>query len=125
VNGTAARVRLLVACNNVKHSDRFQNSEFVKQLIVDMAGAIYTERRTFGNPCLPRLTVGPVEQMNDVGFEVLTAAVMQSSILCYIETGMKQVASKPLLATCFHAGFLLGLFFEHEDGGDVFLRTVD
>jgi hypothetical protein len=26
-----------------------------------------------------------------------------------------------LLATCFHAGFLLGLFFDHEDGGDMFL----
>jgi hypothetical protein len=27
----------------------------------------------------------------------------------------------PLLATCFHAGFLLGLFFDPEDGGDMFL----
>jgi hypothetical protein len=25
------------------------------------------------------------------------------------------------LATCFHAGFLLGLFFDREDGGDMFL----
>jgi hypothetical protein len=24
-----------------------------------------------------------------------------------------------LLATCFHAGFLLGLFFEPENGGDI------
>jgi hypothetical protein len=29
-----------------------------------------------------------------------------------------------LLATCFHAGFLLGLFFEFEDGGNMFLRKV-
>jgi hypothetical protein len=28
-----------------------------------------------------------------------------------------------LLVTCFHAGFLLGLFFDTEDGGDMFLRT--
>jgi hypothetical protein len=30
----------------------------------------------------------------------------------------------PLLATCFHAAFLLGLFFDPEDGGDMFLRKV-
>jgi hypothetical protein len=26
--------------------------------------------------------------------------------------------------TCFHPGFLLGLFFGPEDGGDMFLRNV-
>jgi hypothetical protein len=29
-----------------------------------------------------------------------------------------------LLATCFHADFLLGLFIDPEDEGDVFLRNV-
>jgi hypothetical protein len=29
-----------------------------------------------------------------------------------------------LLATCFHTGFLLGLFFDPEYGGDIFLRNV-
>jgi hypothetical protein len=29
-----------------------------------------------------------------------------------------------LLATCFHAGFLLGLFFDHNNEGDIFLRNV-
>jgi hypothetical protein len=28
------------------------------------------------------------------------------------------------LATCFHAGLLLGLFFDSEDGGDMLLRNV-
>jgi hypothetical protein len=29
------------------------------------------------------------------------------------------------VATCFHAGFLLGLFFDPEDGGDIFFQNVD
>jgi hypothetical protein len=29
-----------------------------------------------------------------------------------------------LLAACFHAGFLLGLFIEPEDGSDMFLRIM-
>jgi p-aminobenzoyl-glutamate transporter AbgT len=29
-----------------------------------------------------------------------------------------------LLATYFHAGFLLGLFLDPEDGGDMYLRNV-
>jgi hypothetical protein len=29
-----------------------------------------------------------------------------------------------LLATSFHAGFLLGLFFDPEDGRDIFLLIV-
>jgi hypothetical protein len=28
-----------------------------------------------------------------------------------------------LLATCIHSGFLLGLYFDREDGGDMFLRN--
>jgi hypothetical protein len=29
-----------------------------------------------------------------------------------------------LLAACFHVGFLLGLFFNPEDGGNMFLQNV-
>jgi hypothetical protein len=32
--------------------------------------------------------------------------------------------SKDLLATCLQVVFLLGLFFDHEDGGDIFLRNI-
>jgi hypothetical protein len=31
---------------------------------------------------------------------------------------------RALLATCFHAGLVLGLFFDYEDGGDIFLRNI-
>jgi hypothetical protein len=34
------------------------------------------------------------------------------------------VTSRSLPPTCFRAGFFLGLFFDNEDGGDVFLRNV-
>jgi hypothetical protein len=31
---------------------------------------------------------------------------------------------KALLATCFQAGFMLNLFFDPEEGGDMFLRNI-
>jgi hypothetical protein len=46
-----------------------------------------------------------------------------SRVVCWksIDVSEEHVA---LLATCFHAGFLLGLFFEPENGGDMFLWNV-
>jgi hypothetical protein len=32
--------------------------------------------------------------------------------------------SSALLATYFHAGFLIGLLLDPEDGGDIFFRNV-
>jgi hypothetical protein len=34
------------------------------------------------------------------------------------------VEERPLLSTCFHASFLLGLIFSPEDGGNMFLRNI-
>jgi hypothetical protein len=73
-----------------------------------------------------------------VGFGVLTAVVMKSTIFwdimscsplkvnrrfggTYRLNFQGQRISRALLATCFHAGFLRGLFFDPEDGGDMFL----
>jgi hypothetical protein len=55
-----------------------------------------------------------------VGFEVLTAVVMKSTIFWDI------TLCSPLKVNrrCFHAVFLLSLFFDPEDGGDMFLRNV-
>jgi hypothetical protein len=36
----------------------------------------------------------------------------------------KETSVLVLSATCFHAGFLLGLFSDHEDGNDIFFRNV-
>jgi hypothetical protein len=50
----------------------------------------------------------------------LTAVVMKSIFFWDI------MSSRPLalLDPCFHIGFLLGLFFDSEDGGSMFLRNV-
>jgi hypothetical protein len=75
-------------------------------------------------------------------FDVLTAMVMKSFLSCGItpcsplkkSTDVSdkhaisifrlEEAEQTVLATCFHAGFSLGLFFDSEDGGDMLLRNV-
>jgi hypothetical protein len=47
----------------------------------------------------------------NIGFEVLTAVLMKSSIFWDI-------------APIIHPGFLLGLFFDPDDIDDMFLRNV-
>jgi hypothetical protein len=70
-----------------------------------------------------------------VRYEVLTAVVMKSSIfwditLCSSLKVNRRFEGKyclhlpGLLATCFHAGVLLSLFFDLKDGDDMFLRNV-
>jgi hypothetical protein len=41
-----------------------------------------------------------------------------------ISRARNQFASRALLAPCFHAGFLLGLLFDPEDGVDMFFRNI-
>jgi hypothetical protein len=52
-----------------------------------------------------------------IGFEVLTAVVIKTSIIWDIMHNVKHCC-------LLHAGFLLGLFFDPEYGGDIFLRNV-
>jgi hypothetical protein len=80
-----------------------------------------------------------------VRFEILKAVVMKSSIFwditpcsplktnrrfrgtcrLHLQGRISRARNqRALLATCFHAGFLSGLFFNPEDGGDMFLRNV-
>jgi hypothetical protein len=40
-------------------------------------------------------------------------------------SGLKYKSSKFSFAIWFHAGFLLGLFIDPEDGNDMLLRNVD
>jgi hypothetical protein len=36
----------------------------------------------------------------------------------------RRVVSTAVLAACYHAAFLLSLFFDPEDGGNIFLRNI-
>jgi hypothetical protein len=68
------------------------------------------------------------------GNEILTTVVKKSSILMsyslfiksadILEEHVASIFWKALLATCFHTGFLLILFFDPEDGGNMFLQNV-
>jgi hypothetical protein len=55
-----------------------------------------------------------------VGFEVLTAVVMKSSIFWEIVL-YSPLEVNELACYLLHAGFLFGLFFNPEDGGEMFL----
>jgi hypothetical protein len=48
---------------------------------------------------------------------------MKSSIFWDIKPCSPLKLTRRLLAACFHTGFLLCLFFDPEDGGDMFLRN--
>jgi hypothetical protein len=41
-----------------------------------------------------------------------------------VKTGSNQTPILTLLSICFRAGFLVGLFFGPEDGGDMFHRKA-
>jgi hypothetical protein len=58
-----------------------------------------------------------------LGYNAVQYAESQPTFRRNILPVWKQVALS-LLATCFHVGFLLVLFFDPEDGGDMFLRNA-
>jgi hypothetical protein len=66
--------------------------------------------------------------MNYVGFEVLTAVVIKSSIFWdikpYSPLIAEQVTNRSSTFYLLHAGFSLGLFFDPEESSDTFLRNV-
>jgi hypothetical protein len=62
--------------------------------------------------------VAHMEELNSAEFEVLIAVIMKSSVFWDI------MSSRPFKTTQLYAGFLLGLFFDSENGGDIFLINV-
>jgi hypothetical protein len=77
-----------------------------------------------------------------IGSEVLTALAVKNTIFWYIAPCSplkvnlrfggtyhphlhgRRINLARKVAICFHAGFFLGLSFDPEDGGDMFLRNV-
>jgi hypothetical protein len=61
-----------------------------------------------------------------VGFEVPTAMDTKNTILWDITLCRPSRVNRCFcsFATCFQAGFFLSLFFDPEDGGDMYLRNV-
>jgi hypothetical protein len=81
-----------------------------------------------GNICF-NMQIFIIEFGHSLRFEVLTEMIIKSSVFCDITTcsplkinwrfggTRKQVASR---TTCTRADFLLGLFFDRENWGDIF-----
>jgi hypothetical protein len=61
--------------------------------------------------------------LQDIGSEVLTQVDMKSSISWDIKLCSPLKVNTRFVGTYFHAGFLLGLFFDPEDRRDMFLRN--
>jgi hypothetical protein len=64
-------------------------------------------------------TMKPEIKQRHVGCEVFTAVVMKSSIFWVIRCSL--LKAKAFACYQRHSGFLLGLFFDPENGRDMFL----
>jgi hypothetical protein len=70
-------------------------------------------------------------QLIYVGFDVLTAVVMNSSVfgdimLCsFLKVAGHFRGTRCITCCLLHAGFLLGFCYSPEDGGSMFLQNVD
>jgi hypothetical protein len=58
-----------------------------------------------------------------VDFVVCTLAV-KKKIRAGFDLLDRTIPLLVLLATYFHPGFFLGLLFDHEDGGNIFLQNI-
>jgi hypothetical protein len=67
---------------------------------------------------LPKVQISYPINMSDITSHFRTASMFVTG------DAQKIFNTQSLLATCFHAGFMLGLFFEPEDGDDMFPRNI-
>jgi hypothetical protein len=58
------------------------------------------------------------------GSLIICITGIEISVFEYWNVDLNLVRACGRLATCSHAGFLLSLYFDPEDGGDMFLRDV-
>jgi hypothetical protein len=146
-------VRLTVTCHLKLLSDRTQIHCVFFLFTVHLAFVLHTRSQlvkvsyiptwpywktmfTMWNFCLASVRVRTlielyVKIMPFVGFEVLTAMNMKSCSIWDIMPYSPLKVSRRFGGTCslsllylLHADFLLGWFFDTEDGGDMFFRSV-
>jgi hypothetical protein len=58
-------------------------------------------------------------------FELLSTRSKQSAVQwCIMERNLADEKAKSFAYYLLHAGYLFGLFFDPEDGGNVFLQNI-
>jgi hypothetical protein len=117
-----------------------------RTLVASRLGPITVTEHTYKYVFLGEVQTDPRQRsenlIQDVGFEVLTAVVMKSSVFwdimpcsplklyrrfggtCRLHLQRRRICQARSQRVAIRTNFLLSLLFDFEDGGDMFLRNV-